>query len=378
MEELIKEAIHKGVKVAKREGYTREVDEALEEMLKQRSTSIKVVGVGGAGNNTITRMSEVGIKDAELIAVNTDAQDLLCTIAHKKILIGKELTKGLGAGANPKIGREAAKESEQEIKEALKGADMIFITCGLGGGTGSGAAPIVAEIAKKIGALTIAVVTLPFTAEGAIRRKNATEALEELEKHVDTLIVIPNDKLLEIAPDLPLPLAFKLADEVLTNAVKGIAELVTKPGLINLDFADVKAIMSSGGLAMIGIGESDTQRRAEEAVERAIHNPLLDVDITGAKGALVNVIGGEDLKIEEANKVVEVLSKKLSPDANIIMGAQISPDLKDTLRVLLIVTGVRSPQIFGRSRSFKEEEKKRMEEELGIPFLEGEKNDKED
>ncbi len=346
-----------------------EVDAELEELLSRQKASIKVVGTGGGGNNTINRISEVGIVGAETIAVNTDAQDLLYTTADKKILIGKELTHGLGAGSDPKIGEEAARENEHEIKEALQGADMVFITCGLGGGTGTGSAPIIAEIAKKTGALTVAIVTIPFSMEGQRRFDNAVTGLERLEAVVDTLIVIPNDKLLEIAPDLPLHTAFKAADEILTNAVKGIAELVTKTGLINLDFADVKAVMSNGGVALIGVGESDTEDRATECVEKAINNPLLDADISGANGALINVLGGPDMTLDEARKVVETVSEKLDPDAKVIWGAQISEDMAKTIRVMLIVTGVKSSQILGPTRRISTKKAKEIENELGIEFV---------
>lgn len=368
--ERVNNGIGMGIKAPRPElSKTREVDAALEELLAHKTAAIKVVGVGGSGGNTLTRMSEVGIKGAELIAINTDAQDLLCTIADKKILIGRELTGGLGAGADPRVGEEAAKENESEIKEALQGADMVFITCGLGGGTGTGAAPVVAEIAKKLGTLTVGVVTLPFFMEGKQRLANAMDGLERIQNVVDTLIVIPNDKLLEIAPSLPLYTAFKVADEILTNAVKGIAELITKPGLINLDFADIRAVMKEGGVAMIGIGESDTENRAIEAVEKAINNPLLDVDITDAKGALINVIGGANMSLDEARKVVETVSSRLNEDAKVIWGAQISNDMRDTIRAMLIVTGVKSPQIFGRERSFSYQKKQEMQSELGIKFL---------
>ena len=233
----------------------RDIDRELEELLKKQSAKIKVVGVGGGGNNSLSRMKEIGIKGGELIAINTDAQDLLYANADQKILIGKELTQGLGAGSNPKVGEEAAKESESEIKKKLLGADMIFITCGLGGGTGTGAAPEVSRLSKKQGALTIGVVTLPFTIEGRKRIENAMNGLERLEAMVDTLIVIPNDKLLELAPELPLHTAFKISDEILTNAVKGVTELVTTSGLVNLDFADIKAVMVDGGVSLIGMGE---------------------------------------------------------------------------------------------------------------------------
>lgn len=347
------------------------VDEELEALLAQHHASIKVVGCGGGGNNTVNRIAEVGVSGAETIAVNTDAQDLLYTTADKKILIGKEVTRGLGAGSIPKIGEDAAREQEQEIKQALQGADMVFITCGLGGGTGTGSAPIVAEIAKKSGALTVAIVTLPFTIEGKRRWDNALQGLEALKNNVDTLIVIPNDKLLELAPDLPLHTAFKVADEILTNSVKGIAEIVTKPGLVNRDFADIKTIMGKGGVALIGMGESDSDNRAVEAVEKAITNPLLDADITGANGALINVIGGDDMTLEEVRKIIEAVGVKLDPEARIIWGAQLAPDMKGTIRVMLIVTGVKSSQILGLSlkQAEKAELKKSIGSELGIEFV---------
>ncbi|MBU2634260.1 MAG: cell division protein FtsZ [Nanoarchaeota archaeon] len=348
---------------------TSSIDEELEQLLANQKAKIKVIGTGGAGNNTINRMSEIGIVGAETIAINTDAQDLLYTYASIKILIGKEATQGLGAGSIPQVGEEAARESEQDIKKAIHGADMVFITCGLGGGTGTGSAPVIAEVAKKQGCLTVGVVTLPFAMEGQRRYENAVIGLEKLENIVDTLIVIPNDKLLELAPDLPLHTAFKVADEILTNAVKGIAELVTKTGLVNLDFADIKAVMSNGGVAVIGVGESDTANRAVEAVEKAISNPLLDVDISGANGALINVSGGPDMTLDEARRVVETISNKLDEDARIIWGAQISEDLENTLRTMLIVTGVTSPQIFGPKRTTSMRKKKEIENELGIEFI---------
>ncbi|MBW3017767.1 cell division protein FtsZ [Candidatus Woesearchaeota archaeon] len=344
-------------------------DEELEELLAQQKASIKVIGAGGGGNNTIDRISEVGIVGAESVAVNTDAQDLLYTTADKKILIGREVTKGLGAGSNPKIGEEAARESEHEIKKSIEGADMVFVTCGLGGGTGTGSAPVIAEIAKKLGALTVAIVTMPFTMEGNRRYENAVIGLERLEHIVDTLIVIPNDKLLELAPDLPLHTAFKVADEILTNAVKGIAELVTRAGLVNLDFADIRAVMANGGVALIGVGESDSENRAVEAVEKALSNPLLDVDITGASGALINVAGGKDMTLAEARKVVETVSQRLSEDARIIWGAQIYDDLEHVLKAMLIITGVKSPQIFGPEKRLSDVAKKEIEDELGIEFV---------
>ena len=345
------------------------VDAELEQMLTQQKASIKVIGAGGGGNNTINRITEVGVTGAETVGINTDAQDLLFTNCDKKILIGKDVTKGLGAGSNPKLGEEAAKESEQQIKQAIQGSDMVFITCGLGGGTGTGSAPVVAEIAKKLGCLTVAIVTIPFAMEGQTRFENATAGLERLEAVVDTLIVIPNDKLLELAPDLPLHTAFKVADEILTNAVKGIAEMVTKAGLVNLDFADIRAVMTNGGVAMIGVGESDSDNRATEAVEKAINNPLLDVDVAGASGALINVAGGKDMTLDEARKVVETVSEKLSDDAKIIWGAQIYDDLDKTIRTILIITGVKSSQIFGPGNTITGKHKNEIENELGIEFV---------
>lgn len=347
-----------------------EIDKELESLLQKQSARIKVVGCGGGGGNCVSRMKEIGIKGCEIIAVNTDAQDLLYSNADHKILIGKELTHGLGAGSNPKIGENAAKESESEIKKKLGEIDMVFITCGLGGGTGTGSAPIVAEIAKRMGALTIGVVTLPFTVEGQKRIENAQYGLERMASICDTLIVIPNDKLLEIAPELPIHTAFKVADEILTNSVKGITELVTKAGLVNLDFADIKAVMSNGGVSLIGIGESDSKDRAKDAVEKAINNPLLDVDITNATGALVNIIGGPDMSLDEYRKVMEVVGSKVAPDAKIISGAQISPDMDKSVKVLLIVTGVKSSQIIGISTEIGTKQTEQLQQELGIDFLE--------
>ena len=347
-----------------------EIDRELEELLKKQTAKIKVIGVGGGGNNTLSRIHEIGVKGGEMIAVNTDAQDLLYTNADKKILIGKELTRGMGAGSNPQIGEEAAKETEHEIKKRLENSDMVFITCGLGGGTGTGAAPVIADLAKRAGALVIGVVTMPFTIEGAKRIENAVNGLEKMESIVDTLIVIPNDKLLELAPDLPLHTAFKIADEILTNAVKGITELVTTTGLVNLDFADVKAVMSNGGVSLIGMGESDSTNRALEAVEKAIQNPLLDVDVSNATGALVNIIGGSDMSLDECKTIIEEVGNRLSPDAKLIWGAQISQDMDKSIRVLLIVTGVKSAQILGHGETLESMKHREIEEELGIEFFE--------
>lgn len=348
----------------------KEIDRELAELLEKQSTKIKVVGIGGGGGNSLSRMKEIGIKGGELIAINTDAQDLLYSNADQKILMGRELTQGLGAGSNPRIGEEAARESESEIKKKLSGSDMVFITCGLGGGTGTGGAPVIASIAKKQGALVIGVVTLPFTIEGKKRIENAMDGLERLEAVVDTLIVIPNDKLLELAPELPLYTAFKIADEILTNAVKGITELATTSGLVNLDFADINAVMADGGVSLIGMGESDSTNRAIESVEKAINNPLLDVDISNASGALVNIIGGSNMSLDECKLIIETIGNKLNPDAKLIWGAQISADMDKSIRVLLIVTGVKSSQILGHGETLESIKHKEIEEELGIEFFE--------
>lgn len=346
------------------------VDKELESIVQRQGARVKVIGCGGGGGNSVSRMKEIGIKGCEVIAINTDAQDLLYTSSDVKILIGRELTGGLGAGSNPKIGEEAAKESEQEIRKRLANADLVFITCGLGGGTGTGSAPVIADLAKKAGALVIAIVTLPFTVEGQKRIENAQYGLERLEQIADTLIVVPNDKLLEIAPELPIQTAFKVADEILTNSVKGIAELITTAGLVNLDFADVKAVMANGGVSLIGIGESETgDNRALEAVERAIHNPLLDVNIDQAKSALVNVIGGPDMSLNEYKEIMERISSKVAPGAKIISGAKISPDMDKNIRVLLIVTGVKSPQILGSESQYRIKENSDLGSELGINFV---------
>ena len=347
----------------------REVDEELKRLIASQKTRIKVIGSGGAGNNTINRISEVGIKGIQTIAINTDAQDLLYTTADRKLLIGKELTSGLGAGSNPRIGEESAKENEHELKKLIEGSDLIFVTCGLGGGTGTGSIPYIAGLAKKMGILSVAIVTIPFTMEGSHRFENALIGLEKLEQTVNTLIVIPNEKLLEMAPHLPLQTAFKVSDEILTNAVKGIAELVTKTGLVNLDFADVKAIMSEGGVAMIGVGESDSENRAEESVSKALDNPLIDVDISEATGALINISGGESLTLDESRKIVETVSASLDPKAKIIWGAQIYKDLERTIRTMLIVTGVNSDQIFGEGNKYFEKKKDAINDELGIEFM---------
>ncbi len=340
MQSIIKSAMEGGKKRPVRD-ISSEFDKELEKILQSHRTVIKVVGTGGAGNNTVNRLMELGVKDVETIAINTDAQDLLYAVAHKKILIGKTITNGLGAGSDPQIGEESAKENEEDIRSAIGGSDMVFVTCGLGGGTGSGSAPIVAEIARDMGALTIAIVTIPFSEEGVLRWKNAQFGLERLKKAADTVIVIQNDKLWEIAPDVPLNDAFKLSDEILVNGVLGITDLVMEKGLVNLDFADVRMIMKDGGTAMIGLGESDSANRAVEAVEMAIQNPLVDLDVVGARSALMNIMGGSDMSVKDAKTAMQTLAKKLDPNARIIWGARINPDLNNAIRVMIIATGLR-------------------------------------
>ena len=324
-------------------------DEELQEMLVELQTDITVVGCGGAGGNTVNRMYEEGIEGATLVAANTDAQHLYEIDYDRMILLGKEKTRGRGAGSLPQVGEEAAIESQDEIYDAVEGSDMVFVTAGLGGGTGTGSAPIVAKAARECGALTIAIVTTPFTAEGEVRRTNAEAGLERLRDVADTVIVVPNDRLLDAVGKLPIRQAFKISDEVLMRSVKGITELITKPGLVNLDFADVKTVMERGGVAMIGLGDSDSDRKAEDSVKDALRSPLLDVDISGANSALVNVTGGSDMSIEEAEGVVEEIYDRIDPDARIIWGTSVDEELDGEMRTMVVVTGVESPQIYGRN-----------------------------
>ena len=326
MKSIVEEAL---TKVRDESPDVSQNNEDLDQILRELKTEIAVIGCGGSGSNTITRMMEEGIHGARLIALNTDAQHLIHTRADHRILLGRQRTRGLGAGSIPQIGEEAALENEQDIKRSVTGCDMVFITVGLGGGTGTGAAPIVAKAAREEGALTIAIVTLPFTAEGAIRMENAEAGLERLRDVADTVIVVPNDRLLEVVPKLPLYAAFKVADEVLMRAVKGITELITMPGLVNLDFADVRTVMERGGVAMIGMGESDSEDKAADSVKKAIRSPLLDVDISGASAALVNVIGGPDMTMEEAEGVIQEVYNRIDPSARIIWGAQIDPAMQE-------------------------------------------------
>jgi cell division protein FtsZ len=350
------------------------IDRELEDIIKRSRAKIFVIGTGGAGNNTVSRLTEIGVEGAATISVNTDAQDLFYSNANQKILIGREKCGGLGAGGKPEVGEESAEESEDLIREKLDGADMVFVTCGLGGGTGTGSAPVISKLSKKIGALTIAVATMPFSAEGLQRRENAEKGLEKLQNAADTVIVIPNDKLLEVAPNLPINKAFMVADELLGRAVKGITELITKPGLVSLDFADIRSIMKGSGMAMIGMGESDSGDRAIESVHEALNSPLLDLDISNAKGALINISGSSDLTLQEAEKVVQIVADELDPDANIIWGTQIQEDLDNIIRTTIVVAGVHSPHIFGMpgEKEFIEEKTKDSVSESALEeFIDG-------
>jgi cell division protein FtsZ len=302
--------------------------------------NIKVVGVGGGGCNAVDRMIEEGLQGVDFIAVNTDAQALTLSKAKTRVRIGDKLTRGLGSGGDPEMGRKAAEESAEDIYNVLKGADMVFVTAGIGGGTGTGAAPIVSQVSKEIGALTIGVVTRPFTFEGARRLKSAEIGIANLKEQADTLIVIPNDRLLQIVDKrASLQDAFRVADDVLRQGIQGISELITVPGLINLDFADVRTIMSEGGAALMAVGHSSGDERAREAAEQAISSELLDITIDGARGILFNVTGGPSLTLFEVNQAAAIIKETAHPDVNLIFGAVISPDMGDELRVTVIATG---------------------------------------
>ncbi len=311
-----------------------------EKFMMDGTATIKVIGVGGAGNNAVNRMIDAGIKNVEFIAVNTDRQALQLSKASTKIQIGEKLTRGLGAGANPDIGAQAAEESKAEVAEALRGADMVFVTSGMGGGTGTGAAPIVAATAKEMGILTIGVVTKPFTFEGKKRLAQAERGIENLKGKVDTLVVIPNDKLLQVIDrKTSIVEAFRMADDVLRQGVQGISDLISVPGLINLDFADVKTIMLDRGMAHMGIGTASGENRAEDAAKQAIQSPLLETSIEGARGVIINITGGSDVGLHEANTAAELIQRSADPEANIIFGSVTDDSMGDEIRITVIATG---------------------------------------
>ena len=304
------------------------------------TATIKVIGVGGAGNNAVNRMIDAGIKGVDFIAVNTDRQALQQSKANTKIQIGEKITRGLGAGANPDIGAQSAEESKSEIAEVLRGADMVFVTAGMGGGTGTGAAPIVASTAKEMGILTIGVVTKPFTFEGKKRLSQAERGIESLKGKVDTLVVIPNDKLLQIIDrKTSIIEAFKMADDVLRQGVQGISDLIAVPGLVNLDFADVKTIMLNQGMAHMGVGRASGENRAEDAAKQAVQNPLLESSIEGARGVIINITGGANLGLQEVNTAAELVQRSVDPEANIIFGAVIDESLDEDIVITVIATG---------------------------------------
>jgi cell division protein FtsZ len=321
-------------------------DEELLRIAAQLDVCIKIIGCGGGGCNTINRCVDAGISGAQLCAINTDAKHLLTIRAPKKILIGKSKTRGLGAGARPEVGEESARENDSEIRDFLSGANIVFVTAGMGGGTGTGSAHYVAGIAKEqIRALTLGIVTLPFKAEGTVRMENALSGLNKLRQVCDTTIVVPNDKLLELVPKLPVDAAFKVADEVLMQTIKGLTEIITKPGLVNLDYADIQTVMNEGGVAFVGIGEAnnDADNRVKAAVHEALTSPMLgEVDLRQAKGALIRVVGGPDMTVGEAQMAAEIVTKSVSERARIIWGCSIDPELTGTIKILLIVTGAKS------------------------------------
>ena len=328
-------------------------DKELEDVVKSLNVSIKILGAGGGGSNTVNRMTTAGIVGAQLCALNTDAKHLLAIHSPKKILIGKRATKGLGAGALPEVGEQAAHENEEEIRNFIKGAHVVFVTAGMGGGTGTGAAQYISRMAKEEGALTMGIVTMPFKAEGRIRMENAEAGLEKMRRFCDTTIVIYNDKLLELVPRLPIDAAFKVADEVLMQCIKGMTEIITKPGLVNLDYSDLMTIMKGGGVAMIGMGESDEARdRVDFALNEALESPLLgEVDMSHARGALVRIVGGPDMTVSEAERAASLVSEKVNPSARIIWGCSVDPELERTVRVLLVVTGVKAKSMLGKDGS---------------------------
>ena len=337
--------------------------------LKVGQANIKVIGSGGAGNNMVTWLYKRGIKGAEIIACNTDKQHLQISEADKKFIIGRELTRGLGCGGFPKKGAEAAQESMSELKDALKNADMVFVCAGMGGGTGTGSAPVIAQIAKDMGAIVIGTVTMPFNIERA-RVEKAEFGLEQLRKYSDTVIVIDNNRLVAIAGNLPIQQAFAVANELVATMIRGIVETIALPSLVNLDFADVKAIMTNGGVAAIGVGSSDTNNRVEEATKGALENPLLDINYEGATGALLHIWGGPDMTLEEINRVGELVTANMDEDANVIWGARVTDDMKGKLMVMTIITGVNSPWIMGKTTAqSKAAAKAEIEDALGIEIL---------
>ncbi|MFC1775193.1 cell division protein FtsZ, partial [Nanoarchaeota archaeon] len=343
-----------------------EQDMGQKESLDFGQANIKVIGTGGAGNNMVSWLYKKGIRGAEVLACNTDKQHIDISQADKKFLIGKDLTRGLGCGGFPQRGAEAAQESMMQIKESMRGADMVFVCAGMGGGTGTGAAPVVASVAREMGAIVIGTVTMPFNIERA-RIDKAEFGLQQLRKVCDTVVVVDNNRLVKIAGNLPVQQAFAVANELIATMIKGIVETIAIPSLVNLDYADVKAIMTNGGVAAIGVGVSDTANKVEEAVKGALSNPLLDIDYEGATGALIHVSGGPDLTLDEISRVGELVTDQMDEDANVIWGARVSDELKGKLMVMTIITGVNSPWILGKE-GFKQKSNV-YNKELGLEMI---------
>jgi cell division protein FtsZ len=329
-------------------------DTEIEKIANQLSVCIKLVGCGGAGCNTVNRCIDGGLSGIQMLALNTDAKHLLTIKSPKKILIGKTTTRGLGAGARPEIGEKAAMENEPEIKDWLKDSQIVFVTAGMGGGTGTSTSFVTARLAKELRALTVGVVTLPFKSEGELRMENAMAGLSKLAKVCDTTIVIPNDTLIELVPNLPVQAAFKVADELLLQTIKGLTDMLTRAGLVNVDYADLKTILDEGGVSLIGVGEAEGKpiERVEDAVEEALNSPLLGkIDLKDARGALVRIVGGPDMSIEEAAKAAEIITGRIKPDARLIWGCSIEPDMTGRIKLLLIITGARSQYVLLRDGS---------------------------
>lgn len=356
MKSLIDEALSNQGSAQQAAGQQQETrplseDEELRRIVEAIHVRISIIGCGGGGSNTINRLSKAGVFGADLIAANTDARHLIGVHASHKILLGRMTTRGLGAGSIPEMGEKAAQENQDELAHLIEHSKIVFVTAGLGGGTGTGAAPFVAKLARKNNALTLGVVTMPFKAEGRVRMENARRGLEKLRQNCDTVAVIFNDRLLELVPKLPLNAAFRVADEVLMESIKGLTETITKPGLVNIDFNDVLTVMKDAGMALIGMGEGTSKdegsERIEKAVQRALDSPLLgDVDLSTAKGALIRVTGGEDMTVQEAEKAAELVSASISPRARLIWGCNVDPTMKGLIRVMVVLTGIENNQLF--------------------------------
>ena len=331
-------------------------DDELAKIVEKLKVNISIVGCGGGGSNTVNRLSQAGVFGAELVAANSDAKHLLSVHAPHKVLLGRSTTRGLGAGAMPEVGERAAQEAIDELKSYVTGSNIVFVTAGMGGGTGTGSAPVVARLARESGALVIGIVTLPFKAEGKLRMDNAMKGLERLRMNCDTTAVIHNDRLLELVPKLPLDAAFRVADEVLMESIKGLTEIITRPGLVNLDFNDVMTIMKNGGVAMIGMGEADNKSargdRIESAVGQALDSPLLgEIDLSTARGALIRVTGGNDMTVTEAEKAAELVSARINPSARIIWGCSVDPSLSGLVRAMVVLTGVKGESLLSPTDS---------------------------